>query len=317
MKIERQTKRVATAVAAAIILVGASSAFGARMPVSFNATAVATVSEVAAIERAANGRLLAIGRLDQMSAAGSAVSVLGQNFVLLASAGNTKFLAEAQIGQPVALFGELSSGKYLVDAAMSLDGQYVQGASKVYLRGAIASVDRKFGLFTVGSAVLDTSAFATRNMVDRFTKGANTIITGSQPVIGGRILVEAIRKASSDASVGTGKTDASVGTGRVDASVGTGRAEASLGTGRTDASVGTGKTDASVGTGRIDASLGTGRAEASLGTGWTNASVGTGKTDASVGTGRTDASVGTGKTDASVGTGRVDASVGTGNTATL
>lgn len=314
MKIESQSKSFATAVAAAIIFSSATAAFAARLPVPFNATAVANSAEIAAIERAANGRLLAIGRVDRISKTDSAVSVLGQNFVLLASPGNAKFLSGTQVGRPVALFGELSAGRYLVDAAMNLDGQYVQGASKVYLRGAIDAVDRKLGLFTFGAVVLDTSAFATRNVVDRFTKGATAAVTGTQPVIGGRILVEVIRKASFDASVGTGRADASVGTGRTDASLGTGRQDASLGTGRTDASLGTGRVDASVGTGRTDASVGTGKPDASLGTGRVDASVGTGRAEASLGTGRTDASVGTGKPEASLGTGRVEASLGTGRT---
>ena len=306
-------KKAARAVTATIILLSAGTAFGARSPNSLNAIAVARVADVRAVELAANGRLLAIGRIDGLSRSNYIVSVLGQRFVILAGRGNEGFMARASVGQPVALFGEMSGGRYFVDAAMRLDGQYVQGASKVYLRGRITATNSRVGSISVGLTQLDTSALASRLSADRFVKGALAVAVGTQPQIGGRVIVESIRKAGAvDASVGTGRADASLGTGRLDASVGTGRSDASLGTGRLDASVGTGRSEASVGTGRPDASLGTGRVNASLGTGRTDASVGTGRPDASLGTGRLDASGGTGRSDASLGTGRLDASVGTG-----
>ena len=268
MKIERRTRRIGLITAAALVLVGASSAFGARSPMSSTATAVADSSDVLAIERAANGRLLAIGRLDKISRANYSVSVLNQSFVLLASSGNTKFIASAKVGHAVALFGQLNRGKYFVDAALSLDGQYVQGASKVYLRGPVRSVDAKLGSISVGAAHFYTAMMSSRFLTDRVGKGAIIMAVGTQPVLGGQVLVERIRKAGAvDASLGTGRANASLGTGRSEASLGTGRSEASLGTGRTNASLGTGRTNASLGTGKPDASLGTGRSEASLGTG--------------------------------------------------
>ena len=325
MNIEWQAKKFALTVAGAIILIGGSSAFGARPPMPLNATAVANATDVLEIEHASNGRLLAIGRLDRISRSSFSVSMLGQNFVLLGGAANYRFIARAQVGQPVALFGDLNGKNFLVDAAMSLDGQYVQGASKVYLRGPIGSRNQELGVISIGSAVLDTSSFASRAGIDGLGKGSIAVAIGIQPSVGGKVLVESLRKSNRairldasvgtgrvNASVGTGRPDASVGTGRPDASVGTGRPDASLGTGRVNASVGTGRPDASVGTGRPDASVGTGRPDASLGTGRVNASVGTGRPDASVGTGRPDASVGTGRPEASLGTGRTNASVGTG-----
>ena len=243
MKIQLQTKKVALAVAAAIILVGGGSAFGARSPV--NSTAVARNADIQAIEQAASGRLLGIGRIDRISRSTSTVSVLGQKFVLLAGSSNERFMLDARVGQPVALFGEISRGKYLVDAALRLDGQYVQGASKIYLRGPISSNDKRLGRITIGAAELDSASLASRSVADRFVKGSMAAVIGTQPQVRGRILVESIRKSSAiDASVGTGRPDASVGTGRTEASVGTGRPDASVGTGRTEASVGTGRPDA-------------------------------------------------------------------------
>ena len=258
MKSKWQGKKVELAVTAASVLLSAA-AFGARSPAAFDTTAIAHFADIHAIERAAEGRLLAIGRIDALSKSRFTVSVLGQRFLILASRSNEKFMAGAELGEPVALFGEISGGRYLVDAAMRLNGQYIQGVSKVYLQGRVTGVDNRVGLVAVGSAQFDTSALTIRSAADSFRKGSLAAVVGTQPQLGGRVLVASIRKADFlQASVGTGRPDASVGTGRPDASLGTGRIDASLGTGRIDASVGTGRPDASLGTGRTNASVGTG-----------------------------------------------------------
>ncbi len=244
MKIDRHVKRVALALSASIILIGGDSAFGARSS-TLNATAVTKVSEIRAIDRAANGRLLAVGRLDRISASHFAISVLGQNFVLTSGKANFRFVEQAEVGRAVALFGELDGSKYLVDAAIVLDGQYVQGASKVYLRGSIDKFDRRLGVISIGSIKLDASAVVGQSDVSKIGRGSVAAITGIQPAITGRVLIENVgliqRPFRIDASVGTGRSNASVRTGRPDASVGTGRPDASVGTGRADASVGTGR----------------------------------------------------------------------------
>src|SRR5262245_13964020 len=104
MKIQSRATSIAVGFTAALVMVGANSAFGARSPLVADAAAMSTSADIAAIERAADGRLLAIGRLDAVSRATSSASVLGQKFELLASPGNAKFLAEARVGRPVALF---------------------------------------------------------------------------------------------------------------------------------------------------------------------------------------------------------------------
>ncbi len=314
MKIDRIAKRILLVLGTAVALTSGSLALSA----SSTTAAVSRTVDVLSLERAANGKLLAIGRLDRVSRSEFVVSVLGQNFVLIAGRTNFKFVEQGEVGRAVALFGEYVNNRYLVDAAVVLDGSYVQGASKVYLRGPVAAMNRGIGAISIGALELDASAFMFDLGAERLRAGNFAAIVGTQPAISGRVLVESISRVRAtspiyiDASVGTGRPEASVGTGRPDASVGTGRPDASVGTGRPDASVGTGRPDASVGTGRPEASVGTGRPEASVGTGRPDASVGTGRPDASVGTGRPEASVGTGRPDASVGTGRPDASVGTG-----
>ncbi|MEX0734291.1 MAG: hypothetical protein WD051_06600, partial [Steroidobacteraceae bacterium] len=248
MKIDRHAKRIALALSAVIVLVGWGNAFGARLS-ALNATAVSRTSDIREIERAANGRLLAIGRLDRISASNFAVSVLGHDFRLTAGQANYRFVDHAQVGRPVVLFGEFDGANYLVDAAIVLDGQYVQGASKVYLLGSVDSVNRKLGAISMGSLSLDASSFVYQASISRLDKGSRAAILGTQPAIAGRILVESVglvgRPIRPNASLGTGRPDASVGTGRPNASVGTGRSDASVGTGRPNASVGTGRSDAS------------------------------------------------------------------------
>jgi hypothetical protein len=235
-KIDWQTKFSALICTSAVAIVCAGSAFGARPTESIDAVAVADRAAVQKIENAAYGRLLAIGRIDRISPQASTVSVLGQEFVLLASQSNRRFISKARVGRAVALFGQISGTDYLVEAALRLDGQYVQGASKVYLKGSVQSNDQRNASIAIGSAVaLDTSALVSRIAADRLTMGTVASVVGTQPSIGGKVLVESVRK-----SAGGARANASLGTGRPDASLGTGRPDASLGTGRPDASLGTG-----------------------------------------------------------------------------
>ncbi|MBX3703561.1 MAG: hypothetical protein KF822_07300 [Steroidobacteraceae bacterium] len=237
------------------------------------------------MERAAGGKLLAIGRLDRTLRDESRALLLGQDFQFLASAANARFLEQASIGLPVALFGDIVDGTYLVESALVLDGQYVQGASKVYLRGHVSSLDRRTGGGAIGAMRIDASSLMYEAATARLGKGSLVAIVGTQPSIEGAILVERVARVRPEARTATGNLDASVGTGSPEASVGTGSPEASVGTGSPEASVGTGSPEASVGTGSPEASVGTGSPEASVGTGSPEASVGTGSPEASVGTG--------------------------------
>ena len=263
-------KRFVTVVGTAAVLVSGNLAFGAA-PAS--TAAVARTADVLSIERAANGKLLAIGRLDRISQQDFSISLLGQDFTLIAGHANFAFVERAEVGRAVALFGERVNNKYLIDTAIVLDGAYVQGASKVYLRGPVATLNRNVGAFSIGALELDSTILAYESGFSELQAGESAAIIGIQPSIGGQVLVErfvqTLRSSpiQIEASVGTGRPEASVGTGRPEASVGTGRPEASVGTGRPEASVGTGRPEASVGTGRPEASVGTGRPEASVGTG--------------------------------------------------
>jgi hypothetical protein len=318
MKINRMGSLVALAIGAFALSMSANSGTNGNSAVPSTA-AVARVSDAIAIERAANGRLLAIGRLDSISKSDFVVSVLGQKFVMLAGSTVSKFIKRAEAGQAVALIGEIANGQYFVDSAIVLPGSYVQGASKVYLRAQLTSVRRSVGTLSAGGLELDVSSSSNQSTALNSRVGTLATVIGSQPAVLGKVLVErfvrvkSIPQSDTDASVGTGSPDASVGTGSPNASVGTGSPNASVGTGSPNASVGTGSPNASVGTGSPNASVGTGSPNASVGTGSPNASVGTGSPNASVGTGSPDASVGTGSPDASVGTGSPNASVGTGS----
>jgi hypothetical protein len=309
---------------ALLLIAGNASAEGFGAP---DAAAVAQMADVLAIEEASNHNLLVIGRLDAFDASENRASILGQEFELIASRGGDAILAKARVGDAVAMFGEVIAGRYVADIALVLEGQYVPGVSKVYLRGRVNRLNWRTGSISIGSADLNVAAFAFEPTAAGIGAGAETAAIGTQPLIGGSVLVERIRRIgpSKNASVGTGgpSANASVGTGgpTANASVGTGGPSA-------NASVGTGgpTSNASVGTGgpTANASVGTGgpSANASVGTGGptSNASVGTGgpTANASVGTGgpSANASVGTGgpTSNASVGTGgpTANASVGTG-----
>ena len=218
-----------TPVLCALVVSLSASAGSTGRPTPVSTAAVARISDVINIDQLADGRLLAVGRLDRISKSQFFASVLGQEFILLARSANFRFVANAQVGQPVALFGELVGNQYLVDAAIVLPGAYVEGASRVFMRGRVTSVRRDVGALSVGRLELDVSSSSDAMRDDIVDSGSLISLIGSQPAISGLVLVEHLtleigrEYGRSDASVGTGRTDASVGTGRPDASVGTGR----------------------------------------------------------------------------------------------
>ena len=246
MKINRSRIWLPLLLGAIAMSVGAGTAGSSFAP---SPVAVARISDALAVERAANGALLAIGRLDSVSRSDFVATVLGQKFVLLADPSVLHFVERAEVGQAVAFFGELVDGQYFVESAMVLPGGYVQGASKVYLRAQLTAVRQNVAAVNVGALELDVSAASSQFRVPSAKAGTLVAILGSQPSIGGKVLVERFARAP---SIPRGEVDASVGTGSPDASVGTGRPDASVGTGSPDASVGTGSPDASVGTGSAD-----------------------------------------------------------------
>ena len=213
-----------------LMSLSASAQFGYR-PAAAGNTAAAQASDVIAIERAARGQLLAVGRLDSISRSQSVASVLGQEFVLLADPTIFQFVERAEVGQAVAFFGELVGNQYFVDSAMILPGSYVQGASMIFLRGQLTSVRHDVGAFSIGRLDADFTSSSHLTSSKSVESGSLIDIIGSQPSISGKILVEQFARVTvyerdrPDASVGTGK-GASVGTGRPNASVGTGRLDA-------------------------------------------------------------------------------------------
>jgi hypothetical protein len=260
------------AAAVAGVLSGTVTAMAAAAPArtpSMQAAdlAVSSDAELLALRALSDGSLIAVGPVEALSVDESSIQILGQTFVVLADPDAQLLLRSLSLGDVVALFGDHTNEGLLVHSGSRLSGQYVPGASRVYLKGRLTQLSSFVGRAAVGRLELDLSSAGIDSQHNLETADDTVEIVGTQPLPGGVVLVSSIevtRDRSTDASVGTGRsTDASVGTGRsTDASVGTGRStDASVGTGRsTDASVGTGRsTDASVGTGRsTDASVGTG-----------------------------------------------------------
>ena len=241
-------KRVLAAAVATIILGATAHAdqFASDRYGYARFAGIVSISDVQRMRIESDGTLLAVGRVDAVDADASEIVVLGQVFRVMATEGARALVRSINAGDGVALAGELTPDGYFVYSGIKLPGQYVPGASSVYISGRVTRVDPVIGEFDVQG--LRVAGYAATSSLQRSFQVGDTIeIIGSQPLPGGIVLAQSIEAAR--ASVGTGKVDASVGTGKADASVGTGKVDASVGTGKVRASVGTGKVDASVGTG--------------------------------------------------------------------
>ena len=148
-------KSLLAAAIATVLLVAPSQrslADGPKNSYSRSSLAVAAVSqrEINLLREVAGGRLLAVGRVDALSPDQSQIYAMGQVFQVLANPPAQTLLHRIEPGDPVALLGDLTVDGYFVESGLRLAGQYVAGASLVYLRGVVGNTSEPSGQIFVG-----------------------------------------------------------------------------------------------------------------------------------------------------------------------
>ena len=280
-----------------------------------------------------------VGPVEAVSADGSSITVLGQTYIadkkVFSSESSQPGVARRTIALPdvgsfVAVQGERTSrGVQIAKAIRIVPGQYVPGATDVYVLGAAATYDASLAIAQIGDLrvyVGDVEAeWLSSNL------GRSIEIVGRQALPGGVVWASDVRPidkevAGAQSITGTGVSAQSItGTGKSTQSItGTGASIQSItGTGVSIQSItGTGKSTQSItGTGKsIQSITGTGASAQSItGTGKSIQSItGTGASIQSItGTGVSIQSItGTGKSTQSItGTGKsIQSITGTGAT---
>ena len=255
--------------------------------------------------------IAAVGAIEKTNCRARTVTVLGITFEARDAEGIAAVCgANSLAGLPyVSITGRIGA-----DSAVRLTklvtlsvGQYVPGATQVYLMGPVSLSRSSVGTVDISGATVS---------LDRSDVVAGDIVEthGIQPVLGGGLLPVVVRVTSLDSSIGSGaSTNSSIGSGKsTNSSIGSGSS--------TNSSIGSGlSTNSSIGSGKnLNSSIGSGKStNSSIGSGASaNSSIGSGKsTNSSIGSGASvNSSIGSGaSTSSSIGSGvAVNSSIGSG-----
>jgi len=220
---------------------------------------------------AGSSGIAAVGAVETVDCRRGTIKVLGITFAAT-NAGSIAAACDPEIAYGlhyVSIKGSIEAdGSIKLNDLVSLSaGQYVPGATSVYLSGPISVSQLKLGMVGIGGAIV-ASAW------EDYSEGSVVETLGTQPVLGGVILADKVRflpssepekdRASIKSSIGSGSSvNSSIGSGvGINSSIGSGRSlNSSIGSGFSlNSSIGSGvSVNSSIGSGRsLSSSIGSG-----------------------------------------------------------
>ena len=217
MKMRKGNSRVIRVIVSGTISVLSSTA-------ALSAGAEMSASELKGTYGAELEVLGAVQRIDvahySLIVAGQHVSIAkGTSFSIdgVAVADAARALGMIQSGDLVAVQGEIGAPAKLISR---LKESYVAGATTVYVKGKLTSVDSSVGLAKIGELNVDLTPAMADSKVGNLEVGQVAEVVGMQPSSGGRLLANSIigtSKVSPDSIIGTSKVapDSIIGTSKV------------------------------------------------------------------------------------------------------
>jgi len=137
--------------ASGIVFLGSLAVFSADVSASTEQSKSTTVA--ASFQSLVDSDLIVIGPVEAVRPAESTISVLGQLFALPLS------LSTTSVGDLVAVRGSVKSdGTYVVTHLTNLGSVYVDGATELFLKGTVKSVDTTAGTLRIGSLSINYTA---------------------------------------------------------------------------------------------------------------------------------------------------------------
>ena len=145
-------------------------------------------------DRLALKNAIAIGPIDSIDASAGTLKVLGQTYSAGADrTGALEFQLRGGVKPLVAIIGKPGKGGTLAaNSMLMLADSYVAGATRVFLKGKVASLDSTNGKLTIGKQVVDYSAVVGQSDAT-VAVGAVLTVIGTQPVAAGEVLAETVR----------------------------------------------------------------------------------------------------------------------------
>ena len=129
-------------------------------------------------------QLLVVGPVEATSAANATATILGQR-VLTATAG------QLTVGNTVAVFGTMRVDGSITASAIQSRGLYVPGATSIFLFGTVERAEPSLGRVVINGVTVDLTPLMSYGMLSP-TVGSQVAVSGTQPVSGGRLLVNGI-----------------------------------------------------------------------------------------------------------------------------
>ena len=149
-------------------------------------------------------QLLLVGPVDAVNARAGIVTVLGQKVAYSGA-------ATLAPGDAAAVYGFAQPNGSFVATSIADEGQYVPGATVIYLSGKVTKSDSAVGRVVVGGLTVDLTGAMSTDIATP-SVGAELHVTGTQPTFGGLVVANGISGGGGTASLGiSGGGDSSLG----------------------------------------------------------------------------------------------------------
>ena len=156
-----------------------TAAVAASVPMAY-----AGISGGGAANSAQQTRLLLVGPVDSTNPKAGIATILGQKV-------SYSQAAKLAVGDSVAVFGYLQANGSLVATSIADEGQYVPGASVVFLSGKVTKSDSAVGQVVIDGLRVDLTATMSSGVVAPAV-GAEIEVRGIQPNAGGLVVANGI-----------------------------------------------------------------------------------------------------------------------------
>ena len=169
---------------------------GVVAALSFATSAVAGISG-GALSKANTLQLILLGPVEAVSERDGNAMVLGQRLSLEA-------LGPVEVGQTVAVFGDVKADGTLFVSQVRNLGQYVPGATTVLLTGVVQKLNSSIGRTTVNGVSVDINSVVSLDETGAIGAGTLVQVAGIQPNASGLLLAQGISGGAKTSGISGG-----------------------------------------------------------------------------------------------------------------
>jgi hypothetical protein len=158
----------------------------------------ASVNGISGSGASANGisgsgaQLLVVGPVEATNVADATATILGQRV-------RTAIADQLTVGNTVAVFGAMRADGSIAASAIQSRGPYVPGSTSIFLFGTVQRVEPSLGRVVINGVTVDLTPLMSYGMLSPAV-GSKMAVSGTQPLNGGRLLVNGISGSGASAN---------------------------------------------------------------------------------------------------------------------